>query len=228
MADLALRHLLGHGMRPVTVLSRSVEKASRVARVHGGRSGSLGELPRALQEADVVVSATGATGLVVEREAVAGATTRRDGRPLFLLDLAVPRDVDPAASELPGVTVANIDDLKAVVSGADRAEVEKVRAIVAEEVTRFTGWRRAARLGPVIESLYERGERVRRREMDRVRGRLADLTEDQWAALDSATKAIVAKLLHDPVVRAKARPEGAEHQARLLAELFGLDEPPTA
>ena len=86
-------------------------------------------------------------------------------------------------------------------------------------------WRRAARLAPVIEALYERGERIRRSELARARARLAGLTEEERAAVDATTRAIVAKLLHDPVVRAKAMPEGGDQQARLLARLFGLEEP---
>ena len=175
-----------------------------------------------------MVSGTGATGPIIDRDIMARAVEERAGRPVFLLDLAVPRDVDPGAGELPGVTVANLDHLKGVVAGADEAEIRSVRRIVAEEVARFSGWRRAARLAPVIEGLYQRGERVRRMELDRVRTRLADLTEEERAAVELATRAIVAKLLHDPVVRAKGLPEGADHQARLLARLFGLEDPPPA
>jgi glutamyl-tRNA reductase len=152
----------------------------------------------------------------------------RDGRPLFLLDLAVPRDVDAEAAEVPGVTLVNLDHLKDLVAGADEGEVARVRSIVAEEVAKFSAWRRAARLAPVIEGLYERGELVRRRELDRIEPRLGGLTEDQRAAVEAATRAIVAKLLHDPVVRAKELGDGADHEVRLLARLFGLHVPPPA
>jgi glutamyl-tRNA reductase len=228
MAELALRHLLSRRMAPVAVVSRSEEKAVRLAGLGGGHGGPLADLARGLAEADLVVSGTGATGLIVDRETMARAVNERGGRAVFVLDLAVPRDVDPAAGDLPGVTLANLDHLKDVVAGADESEIRSVRRIVSEEVARFSGWRRATRLAPVIEGLYQRGERVRRRELERVRARLADLTDEERAAVEAATRAIVAKLLHDPVVRAKALSDGADHQARLLAQLFGLEDPPPA
>ena len=150
----------------------------------------------------------------------------RDGRPLFVLDLAVPRDVEPSVAELPGVELANIDHLEGLVPAADEAEVRAARAIVQEEVSRFAAWRRAARLAPVIEQLYARGERVRQAELERVRARLAGLSDDQRRAVEAATRAIVAKLLHNPVVRTKEGGDPAEQQAVLLARLFGLEDPP--
>jgi len=228
MSELALQHLAERGVGGSTVLSRSTTRAARVARSAGGRSGGLGQLPDALARADVVISATGATGVVIDREVVARALRGREGRPLFLLDLAVPRDVDPSAGELPGVVLANIDHLRDVVPGADEAEVQATHRIVGEEVARFAAWRRAARLAPVIEELYGRGERIRRAELERVRSRLAGLSQQEREAVEAATRAIVAKLLHHPVVRAKETGDAADQQARLLARLFGLEEPPSA
>ena len=142
-----------------------------------------------------------------------------------MLDLAVPRDVDPEVGTFDGVTLVDIDDLRAVVNGANTEEIERVRAIVEEEVARFAEWRRAARLAPVIQALYDRAERVRRTELDRVQTRLASLSDEERAAVDAATEAIVKKLLHRPVVRAKALTED-DADLRLLARLFGLEPPP--
>jgi glutamyl-tRNA reductase len=224
MSELAARHLAARGAEPATVLSRSEEKAQRLARVVGGRGGTLAELKEALRDADVVVTATGSTGSVIEAPAVEEALAGRDGRPLFLLDLAVPRDVDPESGNLPGVRIVNIDDLRDVVARTDEGEVRRVDEIVAEEVARFTAWRRAARLAPVIEGLYAKGERIRLGELDRIRSRLAGLSEEERAAVDAATRAIVAKLLHHPVVRAKELADAGDQRA-LIAELFGLDLP---
>jgi len=180
----------------------------------------------ALASADLVVSATGAAGIVIDLESLERAVAGRGGRPLFLLDLAVPRDVDPRAAELPGVSLANIDHLKAVVRRSpEDDEVDRVRAIVSDEVARFTAWRRASELAPVIQQLYEGAERVRRAELDRARARLAGLSAQEREAVEAATKAIVAKLLHGPVVRAKELHDAGDLRARLLAELFDLKPP---
>ena len=120
--------------------------------------------------------------------------------------------------ELPGVVVANIDDLGKVVAGGDADEVAKARAIVGEEVARFSAWRRAAALAPLIYALKEKGERIRAAELGRARSKLAELSDDERDAVEAATKAIVAKLLHHPVVRAK---EGRV-QAAVLRELFDI------
>jgi len=225
MAELAVRSLAARGVREVVVLNRSPSRAERLALRTGAVAGSLADLPRALAGADLAVTVTGATGLVVEASAVRSALGGRGGSPLFFLDLAVPRDVDPDVGALDGVTLVDIDDLRAIVNGASDDEVERVRAIVDEEVSRFAEWRRAARLAPVIQALYDRAEGVRRAELDRVQARLASLSKDERAAVDAATEAIVKKLLHGPVVRAKELSED-DAELRLLARLFGLEPPP--
>ena len=147
--------------------------------------------------------------------------------PLFVLDLAVPRDVHPGAAAIDGVTLVDIDDLRAVVNGANDDEVARVAAIVDEEVARFAQWRRAARLAPLIQGLYDRADRIRRAELDRVQARLASLSDDERAAVEAATEAIVKKLMHGPVIRAKALAED-DAEVRLLARLFGFDPPESA
>ncbi len=226
MSELAVGELAPRGFARVVVLARRPERGERMARSAGGEVASFDRLDQALAEADLVVSATAAAAIVVSRDAVAEAQRRRDDRPLFLLDLAVPRDVEPAAAGVPGVHLANIDHLREVVVRADEAELDRVRAIVAEEVEGFRAWRRAVRLAPAIQALYERAEGVRTAEMDRLRTRLGGLSDDELRAIDAATKAIVAKLLHRPVSKAKAPGVAGDAAARALAELFGLDLPP--
>jgi glutamyl-tRNA reductase len=224
MAELAVRSLGARGVGEVVVLNRSPSRAERLALRTGAVAGSLADLPHALGDADLAVTVTGATGLVVEAGAVRPALTDRSA-PLFLLDLAVPRDVDPVVGTFDGVTLVDIDDLRSIVNGASDDEVERVRAIVEEEVARFAEWRRVARLAPVIQALYDRAELIRRSELGRVQARLASLSTEERAAVDAATEAIVKKLLHAPVVRAKALTED-DAELRLLARLFGLEPPP--
>jgi glutamyl-tRNA reductase len=227
MAELVVRSLGERGVDEVVVLNRTPSRAARLAGRTGGAAGRLEDLPGALARADLVVSVTGATGLVIERATVAHAMTRREGRPVFCLDLAVPRDVDPSVRDLPGVFVADIDDLREIVNGEAGDEVERVRAIVDEEAHRFAEWRRAARLAPLIQDLYDRADQIRRAELRRLDARLASLTDEERRAVEAATSAIVKKLLHRPVVRAKELSED-DVEVRLFARLFDLDPPPPA
>lgn len=228
MASLAMNWLSRSGVGPVTVVNRTPDKAARLAARVEGHHGSLDLLPEALAEADLVVSSTGATGTIVGGAEVERAV--RGGRRMFLLDLAVPRDVDPSAQEVPGVRVADIDDLRDVLaaSRSDIArEVERAEAVVEEEARKYVTQRRAAELAPLIAALHRRGEEIRRGELERLASRLAELSEREWEAIDALTTGIVKTLLHDPVVQLKER-WGAgmgETHARVLAELFGLDRP---
>jgi glutamyl-tRNA reductase len=227
MSGLAIRALRDRGVGPMTILNRTPERAARLARKAGGTHGSLERLETVLSTADLVVSSTGATGIVLSREAVERATRRRRD-PLFLLDLAVPRDIDGRAAELPGVRVADIDALREVLSereGELEAEVERVRTIVAEETRRFGRRQRQAKLAPLIKALHDRGDEVRAREIRRLASRLRSLSDRERQAVEALAAGVVAKLLHEPVVRLK---EGAgtaqgEAHARALAELFDLD-----
>lgn len=227
MGALALRALRDRGVSSLRVLNRSPVRAARLAARAGAGHGGLQEMRAALARADLVVSSTGATGTVIGAEEIRSATEGRE-RPLFLLDLAVPRDVDPAARELPGVRVADIDDLRGILEATrdgERDEAARVWAIVEEETARYAARRREAKLAPLIAALHERGEAVRARELERLAGRLNGLSERDREALEALTRGIVKTLLHDPVVRLKelsARGAGDAH-ARALAVLFGLD-----
>lgn len=227
MGALAITALRARGVERVRVVNRSPERARRLADRAGGSHAGIDELVAALRDADLAVCSTGATGVVVSREAVAAAVEGRR-RPLFLLDLAVPRDVDPGARAVPGVAVADIDDLGRVLAsrpGTRAGDVEAVRDIVAEETRRYAAKRREARLAPLIAALHARGERVRAAELRRAAARLRGLSAEEREAVEALTRGIVRKLLHEPVVRLKdlAASAGDAH-ARALAELFDLDD----
>jgi glutamyl-tRNA reductase len=229
MGALAARTLRDRGVGDILVLSRRPGRAERLAARVGGRHGPLDLLDEGLARAELVVSSTGATGPVISAAAVRRA--RRDARGMqFILDLAVPRDVDPQAAGVPGVTVADIDDLGEVVArrgGQAPEEVDRARDIVRQEVRRYATARRAARLAPLIEALHARGEQVRAAEIRRMAGRLAALPDRDRKAVDALTRRIVRRLLHEPVVKLKeqAGKGGADAAARALADLFDLDRP---
>ncbi len=229
MAALALERLAARGIGETRVLSRTPERAERLAARVGAGHGGLDQLTTALERADLVVSATAATGLVLSRDHVDRAAGR-SGRRLFLLDLAVPRDVDPGAQEIPGVRVADIDDLRDLVAAARTGiadEVSKARDIVRAETRKYVTQSRAARLAPLIAALHERGERIREAELERLSARLAGLSEREREAVEALTRGIVRTLLHDPVVELKERfgAGAGETHARVLAELFGIELP---
>jgi glutamyl-tRNA reductase len=227
MAALAMDVLRGRGAGEVHVVNRTPEKAERLAARHGARVRSLAQLAEALVAADLVVCSTGASEQVIDAADVRAAMGSRPERPMFLLDLAVPRDVDPAAAELEHVSVADIDALRAiVVDDRELEEIAQVRALIHDEVRRLAERRRVARLAPLLQALQERGERIRTSELERLGARLASLEPAEREAIEALTKGIVAKLLHEPIVRVKDLSAAGDSHARLLAELFGIDTRP--
>jgi len=223
MASLAVKHLRRRGVGPVRILNRSLEHARSLAERTNAEHGDLDTLPAALRETDVVVSATGATGVVVHADVVRAA--RPDASPLVLLDLAVPRDVEPDAGSLPGVTLFDVEALRHQGAGGDQATIALAREIVDEEVRRFLVRRRGDELAPLIRAIRRRGDAILQGELERHAARLADLTPDEREAVEALARGIVAKLLHDPIVALKERSEPGSDRthAALLAELLGLD-----
>jgi len=223
MASLAVKHLRRRGVGSMHILNRSLSPARALAERARAHHGDLDALPTVLREADLVVSATGATGIVVRADVVRAA--RPAATPLVLLDMAVPRDVEPEAGSLPGVTLIDVDALRDRGSAAEDDAIARAREIVSEEVRRFVVRRRGDELAPMIRALRRRGDAVLQGELERHAGRLHDLTPDERAAVEALARGIVAKLLHDPIVALKERSEpgsGRTH-AKLLAELLGLD-----
>lgn len=227
MSDLSARTIARDGAR-VLVAGRTAERAGALARRIGGEEIPWNRLVDALGEADVVLSSTGSREPVFSRDAIAAAMRMRPERPLLVLDLAVPRDVDPSAARIPGVTLRDLDSLRdAVAPGEEQQrQIEHVREIIDTEVPKFIRWQRAHHLAPLLESLLEQAEAVRARELERARGRLADLDEREQDVVEALTRSIVAKLLHSPLTAVKGRagsPDG-ELLARALRELFDLPE----
>jgi glutamyl-tRNA reductase len=224
MASLAVKHLRQRRVGPVRILNRSLEHARSLAERTNAEHGDLDALPAALREADLVVSATGATGIVVHADVIRAARPSGSS-PLVLLDLAVPRDVEPEAGSVPGVRLFAVEALRHWGSAGDEATVAQAREIVGEELRRFFMRRRGDELAPVIRAIRRRGDAILQTELQRHAGRLRELTPDERAAVEALARGIVAKLLHDPIVALKERSEpgsGRAH-ATLLAELLGLD-----
>jgi glutamyl-tRNA reductase len=227
--ELAARNLASRGARIALVANRSPEKAAELAARFGGEQLPLDGIVDGLAGVDVVVSTTSASGFVLRREDVEGVLPARKGRPLFLIDIAVPRDLEPAIHELDGCYLYDIDDLQSVVVeslAGRRQEAARAEAIVAEEAERFREWQASLDVVPAIASLRARAESIRAAELERARTRLARLTEAERAAVESMTAQIVNKLLHLPTVRMKEAAAGADGAtyAETVRHLFGLED----
>ena len=243
LARLAGRALREAGVGELVVANRTMATGAALARELGGRAVPLDRVADELALADLAVAATAGSTPTVSAATVADAMARRDRRggggvkgspggpgPLVLLDLGVPRDVEPGARGLPGVVLADLDALRAVLETDEgpRREVERVRTLIARETGVFMGGQREARLTPTIRALRSRAEQVRQQELAKASTRLAGLDDRQRAAVEAVTRGLVNKLLHDPMVRGKtlaARPDGDLYVAA-LRELYGLDPQP--
>lgn len=226
MSGLAARRLLKDGAT-ATVLGRTRARAEALARELDGRAAGLEALPEELAQADVVISSTGAPSAVIRRADVEAARARRGGRPLFLVDIAVPRDVDPAVRELSGVFLYDLDDLKAVADANLRErqrEAAAAETVVAQEAAAYLEWQCARRAVPAVVALRQRAEEIRRAEIEKARRRMGDLSPEQVKALDAVTSAIVGKLLHAPTIHLKALArdgQGPEQEA-LARSVLGI------
>jgi glutamyl-tRNA reductase len=222
MSALAASELRDRGIGTLRIVNRTLAHAERLASQVDGVALAMSALDDAIHLADVVVSCTGAVGTVVS----AAALSDRGGRPVFVLDLALPRDVDSAASLLAGVTIADLDSLGAVLEGAAiEREVEAVRRIVTAEVGAYLAKQRADRVAPTVVALRERAQQVVDAELSRLLGRLPDADEKLTRELRSTVERVVDKLLHAPTVRVKelAESPGGDSYAEALRELFALD-----
>ena len=211
----------------LVVANRTRARAEALAQRVGGRAVPLDDLPDALRSADVLLTSTGSAAVVVEEADLARVVDDRAGRPLLIVDLGMPRDVEPAVGRLPGVTLLDLADLQAYVEPSlddRRNEVARVRDIVADEVARFVAATAARSAAPTVTALRDLAEQVRTAELDRYRARLEGLDERQRQAVDALTRSLLAKLLHQPTVRLKDAAGSAqgERLSDSLRELFEL------
>jgi glutamyl-tRNA reductase len=226
VAELAARSLAARGARIAYVANRSPHRAVELARRFGSEGVAIERAASVLGEVDVVVSSTGSTGRVLSREEISVALGSRKGRPLFLIDLAVPRDLDPAIHELDDCYLYDIDDLESVVASSlagRRREAARAEAIVAEEAESFREWQASREVVPAIASLRAHAEEIRAAELERARGRLSSSDQE---VVESITARIVDKLLHLPTVRLKEAAAGADggSYAQAVRHLFGLGD----
>ncbi len=234
IGQLALKGLQSRGVTDLTLVNRTRSRAEELALIYGGEPYALADLATILSTADIVITATSAIEPILRREQVAMALAQRDGCPLTLIDLAVPRNIDPTVALLPTVTLYDVDDMRAVVDEAlvaRQAELPKVEAIIAEQLVEWRGHLRELQLRPVIVGLRQQAEQVRRRAVARALHHLAriqgTISAETAAQMDHLSRALVNQLLHTPTTKLKQKsgePEGMLYAA-LLCDLFDLDVP---
>ncbi len=228
MAELAAKHLVAGGAQRVVVASRTYQRAIDLAMSFNGEAIEFDGFHKRLEEVDIVISSTGAPHYILHPENVLGVIKARKNKPMFFIDIAVPRDIDPGVNEIDNVYVYDIDDLQEVVdANKDRREREARRAeeIVEEEVLKFYHWYTSLDLVPTIVSLKEKFEEIRKRELSKALSSFARITEKERKSLEALTSAIVKKILHDPITFLKSPDLNTDTNEYVDAvrKLFGLD-----
>jgi glutamyl-tRNA reductase len=230
MAKLTAMHLRAQQVHEIAIASRTRAAAERLAAQVAANVVDWVDVPPAIERADILVTATGAPSAILTRDAIEQAMKARRGRPLFIIDIAVPRDVEPEAGDIDEVFLYNVDDLQGIVKenlARRTAELERADAIVADETAKFAAWLQSREIIPTVVALRERFEAIRRSELERLQPRLASLPPEARAQVDHITKLIVEKLLLSPTEQLKAVGNNslAAAYSDALNRLFSLPSP---
>jgi glutamyl-tRNA reductase len=227
-AELTAHALHDHGVTTMFIANRRRERAIALAQRFGGASGSFDALPTELGRADIVIASTSSPHTLLGAEELALVVEGRRARPLLLVDLAVPRDIEAAAGELPGVTLLDIDGLQAQVAGhisVRRAEARRAEGIVEEEIQAFAGWLGSLEIMPTVSALRARADEVVAQVLSENESRWEGMTERDRRRVEALARAVANRLLHEPTLHVKGLDAGHRHaRLQLLRELFGLDE----
>jgi glutamyl-tRNA reductase len=229
MGELAVQNLYGSGVQKVTVINRTFEKAKDLAKRFSGQAKPLSELQCALVEADILISSTGAKDYVITKDMMVYVEKMRKGRPLFMVDIAVPRDLDPAIAELESVFLYDIDDLEGIVQAnlAERKKAaEQIELMIEAEIVEFNQWLNTLGVVPVIAALREKAFAIQAETMQSIERKLPHLSERERKVLNKHTKSIINQLLRDPILRAKelAAEPNAEETLRLFMKIFNIED----
>lgn len=229
MAELALEALRKRGVLEIAVANRTHDRAARLASRWGARALTFERLGEALAEADIVIASTGAPHTLITTDLTAEAISRRLGRPLVFIDIAVPRDVDPDVRRLPGVHYYDIDDLQSRLADSLAVrghEVPRVEAIAAEETTRFMTWLTGLEIAPLIAHMRARADAIRRAEVEKTLRRLPHLPDADRRRVEALSESLVNKLLHEPTLRLRAEAGNGRvaHYAAAARYLFALED----
>ncbi len=229
MSEVTAKHLQARGAPAVLVANRTHEKAIQLAEQFGGTAKHFDELPQALLSADIVVCSTAAPHPVVTRTLIKDAMRGRHNRELFLIDIAVPRDVEPSVGDLDNVYLYNIDDLNHLVAGAREArsgEVQRAREIIDEAVVEFLRWQHSLEVAPLVVAVRDKLSALRLAELARLRSRLPGLSDKEWRSVEAAMESLTNKIAHPATVTIKlsAQSGGDPGAVDTIRRAFGLEE----
>ncbi|QGG47767.1 glutamyl-tRNA reductase [Heliorestis convoluta] len=228
MSELTLKHLCSNGVSTVIVANRSFDRAEALASQFGGRAISFSELENYIVEADIIISCTAATHYVVRKNMVENIMACRAERPLFLIDIAVPRDVEPSVGTVQGVHLFDVDDLQNVIDqnlAERRKAASQAEIIIEQEINKFLKWLNSLFVVPTIIALKSKGDDIKNKELDRAFAKLKNLSEKEQNAIGALASSLVNQILHDPITQIRqhaASPEGHLY-SEILQNLFNLE-----
>ncbi|MBI4699024.1 MAG: glutamyl-tRNA reductase [Nitrospirae bacterium] len=226
MAELAARHLINNGVKYVTVTNRTYERAEELAREFNGKVVEFDRFIEELAHTDIVICSTGAPNYILAREQMQKIMKQRKNKPVFIIDISVPRNIDPEINDMDNVYLYNVDDLQGIVATniQERSrEAEKAEKIVEDEVESFIKWQESLSAVPTIVALREKAEAIRKEELEKILGRLGSLGEKDIKALESLTNSIVNKLIHFPTAALKADTEDKETIIDIINRIYDLN-----
>ncbi|RHW33376.1 glutamyl-tRNA reductase [Lysinibacillus yapensis] len=229
MGELAIQNLYGSGVGDITVVNRTFEKAEKLASKFNGDAKSMQELQCVLLEADILISSTGSSEYVIDFELMQFVERLRKGKPLFMVDIAVPRDLDPRIGDLSNVFLYDIDDLQGIVEAnlAEREQAAReITNMIGQEVIQFKDWFATLGVVPVISALRKKANRIQQETMASIENKMPDLTERERKILNKHTKSIINQLLKEPILQAKelANSPKANQQLQLFQQIFGIED----
>ncbi|WP_431804688.1 glutamyl-tRNA reductase [Halobacillus andaensis] len=229
MGELAARNLHGSGVKKVTVMNRTLAKAQVVAQQFNGQAVTMENLEGVLKDADIVISSTGAADYVLTKEQMEPIHKSRKGKPLFFVDIAVPRDLDPSMENLDSVFLYDIDDLQGIVDAnlaVRKQAAEEISLMIEAEIVEFKEWLQTIGVVPVISALREKALNIQAETMESIERKMPDLTEREKKVLRKHTKSIINQMLKEPILQAKelSAKSDAEESLRLFTQIFGIEE----
>jgi len=229
MGELAAKNLQGSGVTEITVINRTIEKAEELAEVFHARAVGLDNLENVLEEVDILISSTGSKSVILTKEMIEKIQIKRNNKPLVLIDIAVPRDIDADINGMENVFLYDIDDLQGVIDHnleARKEAAEQIELIIEQEIVTFKEWIKTLGVVPVISALRNKALSIQKETMKSIERKMPDLTKREKKVLNKHTKSIINQLLKEPITQAKEMAGGshADHALELFVEIFGIED----
>lgn len=226
MAELAARHLMNNGVQDVMVVNRTYERGCELAREFNGKPVRFEDFLTELVHTDIIICSTGAPSYVLVKEQMHKVMKERKHKPVFVIDISVPRNIDPEINKLDNVYLYSVDDLQEVVDAnihGRKIEAEKAEKIIDEEVDKFVRWMSSLDSVPTIVALRQKADEIKTEELEKLKGRLTGLDEEKMKAVEYMAAAIINKLIHPPTVALKEDTEDRDELIAMIKKLYGID-----